>query len=93
MSDPASLMESLGIKFGELEAVDKLLVISAIHSELEKGLEDLDSLNAVEYLTKIAEGTEGTIAETSFKNYYQEEIRSRLPELQKIIVDRLLTHL
>jgi len=90
MTTPESVMEAIGAKFEKLDEFNRIIAISTIDNELVKGLDNIEDLNKARELLKDIALEIGDMKAEDLRILFKEELSMKLPDIQRVLVERLL---
>jgi len=82
--------ESVALSFGRQDALNRSMIFSIIDSEFVKGLRDIEDLKEVRALINDVVLEIGDTKAEDLRKLYINKLKTKLPDIQKTILDRLL---
>jgi len=82
--------ESVGLAFGRQDKLNRSMMLSIIDTEFVKGLRDIEDLKEVRALINDVVLEIGDTKAEDLRKLYINKLKTKLPDVQKTILDRLL---
>jgi len=82
--------ESVGLAFGRQDRLNRSMMLSIIDTEFVKGLRDIEDLKEVRALINDVVLEIGDTKAEDLRKLYINKLKTKLPDIQKTILDRLL---
>jgi hypothetical protein len=82
--------ESVGLAFGRQDRLNRSMMLSIIDTEFVKGLRDIEDLKEVRALINDVVLEIGDTKAEDLRKLYINKLKTKLPDVQKTILDRLL---
>jgi len=85
-----ALRESIGLAFAKQDELNRVMMLSVIDNELVKGLGSIEDLHEARQLLSDVGLEVGDTKVADLRKLYNEKLRMKLPDIQIVIIDRLL---